>query len=175
SSPHLARMHEALRALVLDPEFPCVGARSAMNQGSYRIALYDELDTDEATAALGRDLTAFVEELPHIEGAFTTFLAVFEAPKVIDAAEFEERLWSQLERLHHVDEAPWDASVSADVDDPEFSFSFAGQAFFIVGLSPAGSRWARTFPWPVLAFNPHAQFEALREEGRFERMQDVIR
>ncbi len=28
------RVHGALRALVLDPEFPCVGSRSALNQAS---------------------------------------------------------------------------------------------------------------------------------------------
>ena len=56
-----------------------------------------------------------------------------------------------------------------------FSFSFAGRAFFVVGLSPGGERWARTFPWPTLAFNAHSQFEQLRETGQFERIQAVIR
>jgi FPC/CPF motif-containing protein YcgG len=65
--------------------------------------------------------------------------------------------------------------VSSDPASPTFSFSFAGRAYFVVGLSPAGTRWARTFPWPLLAFNPHAQFEELRRTGQFERMQTVIR
>lgn len=170
-----ARIHAALRALVLDPEFPCVGARSAMNQGSYRFALYDELATDVTADALAADLAAFTAERDAIDGEFHSFIAVFDAPKVIDAEEFEQLLWQQLLLLHRRDLAPWDAEVSSDPAAPRFSFSFAGRAYFVVGLSPAGSRWARTFPWPLLAFNPHDQFERLRASGQFERIQEVIR
>jgi uncharacterized protein len=66
------RVHAALRALVLDPEYPCVGSRSAMNQGSYRFAMYDEMNTPESTAGLARDLFRFVQEQDGIEGEFTT-------------------------------------------------------------------------------------------------------
>ena len=174
-APALAdRVHGALRALVLDPEFPCIGARSALNQSSYRFAMYDELGSAEASAGLARDLFTFVAEQDSIEGEFTTFIAAFDAPKAIDAQEFERLLWAQLANLHEVDGVAWDPEVSSDPRDPTFSFSFAGRAFFVVGLSPAGERWARTFPWPMLAFNAHSQFEQLREAGQFERIQAVI-
>jgi FPC/CPF motif-containing protein YcgG len=169
------RVHAALRALILDPEFPCVGARSAFNQGSYRFAMYDEMSTEATTGGLARDLYTFVQEQPSIEGQFTTFVAVFDAPKVKEGIEFERLLWDQLARLHALDTESWDHAVSSDPADPRFSFSFAGRAFFVVGLAPSGERWARTFPWPVMAFNSHDQFEALRASGQFERMQEVIR
>jgi hypothetical protein len=175
-APALAeRVHDAFRALVLDPEFPCVGARSAINQGSYRFGMYSDLRAAESTAALARDLRAFVAEQPHIDGEFTTFIAGFDTPKVREPRDFETLLWDQLRALHALDEAPWDATVSRDPTEPNFSFSFAGRAFFIVGLAPSGERWARTFPWPLLVFNAHFQFERLRETGQFQRMQDVIR
>jgi FPC/CPF motif-containing protein YcgG len=171
------RVHDALRALVLDPEYPCVGSRSVLNQGSYRFAMYDEMNSAGATAGLARDLLTFTHEQPEIGGQFTSFIACFDAPKAIDAAEFERRLWEQLKALHDLDREhhDWDPSVSSDPEDPQFSFSFGGRAFFVVGLSPAGGRWARTFPWPTLVFNAHFQFEELRESGQFERMQEVIR
>jgi uncharacterized protein len=168
-------VHSALRALVLDPEFPCVGSRSALNQGSYRFGMYDEMNAQEATQRLARDLADFARELPEIEGEFTTFIASFDAPKSMTPEEFEQQLWRQLESLHELDEAPWDETVSSNVDDPRFAFSFGGQAFFVVGLSPMAERWARRFPWPTLAFNPHAQFERLREDGRFEQIRDKVR
>jgi FPC/CPF motif-containing protein YcgG len=170
-----ARVHAALRALVLDPQFPCVGARSAFNQESYRFAMYGELAGPNTTEALARDLAHFAEELPTMDGQFATFITCYEEPKVLDELEFEQRLWRQLEALHAVDVKPWDAAVSQDPADPKFSFSFAGRAFFVVGLQPSGPRWARTFPWPTLVFNLHDQFERLREQGQFERIQDVIR
>ena len=36
-------------------------------------------------------------------------------------------------------------------------------------------RFARRFAWPTLVFNSHHQFDRLREEGRYARMQEVIR
>ena len=175
-APALAsRVHAALRALVLDPEFPCVGSRSAFNQNSYRFAMYTEMNTDAATAGLAHDLFAFTREQPSIEGQFTTFVACFDTPKVKEPLEFEELLWAQLQRLHVVDTQAWDPDVSADPADPQFSFSFGGRAIYVDGLAPSGTRWARTFPWPLLAFNLHEQFEQLRESGQFERMQEVIR
>ncbi len=177
-APPLAdRVHSAFRALVLDPEFPCVGARSALNQNSYRFAMYGEMDTEASTAGLARDLHAFVREQPDIAGEFTSFIACFEAPKVRDPEEFEELLWAQLKRLHEMDRGhhAWDPSVSRDPANPRFSFSFGGRGFFVVGLAPSGIRWARTFPWPMLVFNSHEQFEKLRATGQFGRIQAVIR
>ena len=176
-APALAQhVHDAFRALVLDPEFPCVGARSAINQGSYRFGdVQRPASAPSPLPSLARDLRAFVAEQPHIEGEFTTFIAGFDTPKVREPEDFETLLWDQLRALHALDDAAWDPTVSRDPTDPDFSFSFAGRAFFIVGLAPSGERWARTFPWPVLVFNAHFQFERLRATGQFQRMQDVIR
>ena len=170
-------VHDSLRGLVLNPRFSCVGAKAAIRRGQYRAGLYGTMGSRGAVAGLARDLFEFVEELPCIGSDFTTFLASFKGPNVADEVKFEQLLWTQLQglyeqdRLHH----GWDPSVSADPEDPDFSFSFAGRAFFVVGLHPASSRHARRFAWPTLAFNVHEQFERLREGGRFARVREVIR
>jgi FPC/CPF motif-containing protein YcgG len=74
-----------------------------------------------------------------------------------------------------MDDAEWDRSVSPDPRDSHFSFSFAGQAFYVIGLHANSSREARRFPWPTLVFNPHEQFERLRTDGKWKRMQQTIR
>ena len=170
-------VHDSLRALVLNPRFSCVGAKAAIRRGQYRTGLYGTMGSRGAVAGLAWDLFEFVEDLPHIGGGFTTFVASFGGPQMADEVEFERLLWVQLQglyerdRLHH----GWDPTVSADPEDPDFSFSFAGRAFFVVGLHPASSRYARRFAWPTLVFNVHEQFERLREEGRFARVREVIR
>ena len=80
-----------------------------------------------------------------------------------------------LQRLHEADDEPWAPEVSADPEDPHFAFSAGGTPFFIVGLHPQASREARRMPLPILVFNLHEQFEALREQGGFDRMRDAIR
>jgi FPC/CPF motif-containing protein YcgG len=67
--PQAQRVHEAFRALVLDPEFPCLGARSAIGQRSYRFGLYDEMDSPASMRSLAQDLGRFVDERPTYRGA----------------------------------------------------------------------------------------------------------
>jgi len=71
--------------------------------------------------------------------------------------------------------SPWSADVSTDPDDPKFSLSLAGHPFFVIGLHPGASRIARRAPFPVLVFNSHRQFNRLRADGRYAKMQKATR
>ena len=167
----------AFRGFVQNPQFSCVGAKSAVAQESARLGVYGHIGSPEATAGLARDLWSFTREPDSAENEFVTFIALFKEPTELDEAGFEEHLWEQLRQLNSLD-APlyaWDPTVSPDPNDPHFGFSFAGTAFFVVGLHPHSSREARRFPWPLLVFNPHAQFVRLKEAGQWDRMQEVIR
>jgi FPC/CPF motif-containing protein YcgG len=108
---------------------------------------------------------------------YATFVAIFESPRETDELEFESLFWQQLRRLNELDAAhfEWDPNVRSDPSDPHFSFSFGGQALYVIGLHANSSREARRFPWPALVFNPHEQFERLRADGKWKRMQDTIR
>lgn len=169
----------AFRGFVLNPAFSCVGAKSAVMHESYRVGVYDQLGGAGETAGLCRDLFTFAREVAEapVDGDFRTFVAIFRGPTEMDEAEFERLLWDQLRLLNRADSPhhAWDPAVSDDPESPHFGFSFASTAFFIVGLHPHSSREARRFPWPTLVFNPHAQFQHLREEGRWDRLQEVIR
>jgi len=47
--------------------------------------------------------------------------------------------------------------------------------FFVIGLHPHASRLARRFSNPALVFNSHRQFEKLREDGRYWKIQAATR
>ena len=102
---------------------------------------------------------------------------MFEKPRETDEPEFEKLMWKQLRLLHEYDAAQfeWDPAVSADPADPHFSFSFGGQALYVIGLHAHSSREARRFRWPTLVFNPHEQFQRLRADGKWKHMQETIR
>jgi FPC/CPF motif-containing protein YcgG len=104
-------------------------------------------------------------------------VAVFEQPRNIDELQFEDLFWRQLRALHELDAThfDWDPNVRSDPGDPHFSFSFGGQALYVIGMHANSSREARRFPWPALVFNPHEQFERLRADGKWKRMQETIR
>ena len=86
-------------------------------------------------------------------------------------------LWSLLQSLDDLDTSAhrWDPAVASDPNDSDFAFSFGGSAFFVVGLHAASARFSRRFAFPTLVFNAHDQFETLRWERRYDRMQEVIR
>jgi uncharacterized protein len=176
-SPFTRIAHDAFRAFVLDDRYPCLGARASMNRDSYRFGAYAKLDDEDVTQGLMRDLFAFVAERAGMGDTFTSFVAVFRESVQGGELGFEAALWSQLQRLHALDKQfhPWDARVSDDPRNAEFSFSIAGNAFFIVGLHPNATRDARRFAWPALVFNAHIQFENLKESGKFAGLQTRIR
>ena len=86
-------------------------------------------------------------------------------------------MWERLQALSNLDalQYPYDKRVSADPMNEDFSFSIKEEAFYIIGMHPASSRMARRFNFPVLIFNPHAQFESLREAQKYEKVKQVIR
>lgn len=107
-----------------------------------------------------------------------SFAALFHGPDDADELRFEAMLWSQLQRLHDLDVkrgTGWSPEVSRNPNDPHFSLSIAGHAFFVIGLHPGASRIARKFGAPALVFNSHQQFEKLRADGRYQKMQAATR
>jgi FPC/CPF motif-containing protein YcgG len=174
--PLAAFVHDNFRALVLNERFTCVGAKSAIRRDAYRFGLYEELGAPASVEQLAADLRAFAAAVGRA-GSFTTYVASFLEPAAVTEKIFEAQLWQTLQALHDLEagEEPWNGSVSADPADPHFAFSFAGTAFFVVGLHAASSRATRRFAWPTLVFNPHQQFEELRKTDHYSRFQRVIR
>ena len=168
-------VREAFEGFAGGDGHPCLGARSVVRRKSYDLHLYGRLGTVAAATALNGDLARFGTTVRH--GELTSLVAVFSEPTALTEARFSELLWRQLQRMHDLDcvDHAWDPSVSSNPDDPHFSFSIAGAAYFVVGLHAGSSRWARRFTWPALVFNPHAQFTDLRESGDYERLRTLIR
>jgi len=140
---HLAEWQATFRAYVLDPQFPCVGARSALNRGRTEFGVYRSLGDEASARELSADLAAFSAKYEAPGAMPVTFIAMFEE-SVADEAAFTEALWFHLQALHDIDarEHRWDPTVSSDPRSASFSFSVAWRAFFVVGLSPESSRWA---------------------------------
>ena len=121
--------------------FSCLVGKGVVHQNAHVVKVYPPLGTQAAASALATDLNAFAAA-EHDPMKLRAFVAVFPrfAPRTEHA--FEKRLWAQLQHLHEHDDpdVEWDPSVSDDADDPMFSFSFGGHAYFVVGLHAYSSR-----------------------------------
>lgn len=162
---------------VEQPDFPCVGAKSALGRGQMDILVARDLRSAWDDLRILPALATTVAKYRADRAIFRTMVVVFEGPDELSEAEFEQHLWARAQSLS--DKDAWvgfrpDPTVSADPEDPHFSLSFAGEAFFVVGLHPNASRPARRFETPAMVFNLHNQFEVLREQQRYEKLRSSI-
>ncbi len=168
---------EAMERTIRAKNFPCVGAKSALARGTLKTVSCHRLDSAWDDLAIHDHLLDWAKEYRADPTGLRSVAFVFDGPDDLDEQAFETLLWERVQSLSDKDAwrgQPYDDSVSADADDPHFSLSFGGEAFFVVGLHPAASRPARRFPKPTMVFNLHDQFEQLREQGRYERMREAI-
>lgn len=164
-----------------EDHFPCVGAKAALARRSLRTAEFSTLGdptNDRRLLAALTDFAAMIAAGDYPETTVHSFAALFHAPFGTGELRFENLLWHQLWRLHRLDATRGMRQahdVSSDTGSVKFSLSLAGHAFFVIGLHPGASRIARRFRHPALVFNSHRQFEQLRVDGRYRKMQKATR
>jgi hypothetical protein len=102
---------------------------------------------------------------------------IFKMNGNMNEAMFDDVLWQRLQALSNIDAQHhgYDKRVSADPSSPDFSFSIKEEAFYIIALHPSSSREARKFKYATLVFNPHHQFEKLRESSKYNNLKGVVR
>lgn len=171
------RLQAMLFDHVEDRAFPCVGAKSAMARGTLDVLACSRIDSAWDDVRIHDALMRLAESYRRDRAMYRSFAVVFDGPGDLSETQFEQALWQRVQSLSNKDVwrgQDYDARVSADPDNPHFSLSFGGEAFFIVGLHPRASRPARRFDRPTLVFNLHDQFERLRAEGKYETMRERI-
>lgn len=170
-------LEASLREHIKEPDFPCVGAKSALATGSLQIfpawsitSAWDDVKIHEALLQWSEDYSREPEGL-------RSLAVIFSGPLELNEIEFEQAMWERLQSLANKDEwlgQPYAKSISGNPADPHFSLSFGRQGYFVVGLHPHASRPARRTSHPTLVFNLHDQFVRLREQNRYERMRERI-
>jgi FPC/CPF motif-containing protein YcgG len=162
---------------VRDPDFPCVGAKAALSRGTLQVLACDTIESAWDDLRIHDQLLHWATLYRSAPTLFRSFAVIFEGPDQLSETAFERALWDRVQSLSDKDVwrgQDYDNRVSADPDDPHFSLSFGGEAFFVVGLHPNASRPARRFPKPAMIFNLHDQFEQLRRSGKYDGMREKI-
>lgn len=172
-----AALETMIKSHISDPDFPCVGAKSALAHQTLEVLACRAIDSGWDDVRIHDALLHWVESYRAEPSLFRSFAVVFEGPDYLSEQAFERALWDRVQSLSDKDVwrgQDYDGRVSADPNDPHFSLSFGGEAFFVVGLHPGASRPARRFERPTLVFNLHDQFEVLRAAGKYEGMREKI-
>ncbi len=163
-----------IREFILD-DHPCVMAQSMVLDDTVQIISYNDMNDPSSITMLLEDLRIYVERQDLESKDFNSFIAVFKNNRFASEVKFEDAMWKLLHELFLLDKSEWDVKTSSDPDDHKFSFSLHATSFYVVGLHPMSSRFARTSPYTMLVFNLHEQFELLRKMNRYKRVRNLIR
>ncbi|MEP6700476.1 MAG: guanitoxin biosynthesis heme-dependent pre-guanitoxin N-hydroxylase GntA [Bacteroidota bacterium] len=157
--------------------FPCIAARAAIEKQQVTCLVVENMACQKDDNKMLQFLYEFVDNYRNSSGLFNSASIIFQGPEWVDEEMFERLLWQRLQSLTILDSKSYshDSRIDPDPSSPNFSFSLKEEAFFIIGLHPSSSRPGRRFKYPTLAFNPHAQFEQLRQMNRYEKMKNIVR
>ena len=160
---------------IIDENHPCVMANTIFKMENYHLKLYDDMLATDAVQPILNDIQNYIDHYDFNSNQFETLIVCFKNNHFNTELEFENALWSFLQRLHNSDNEIWDPTVSDNPNDADFSFSIKGKAFFIIGMHPKSSRLSRRAPYCTVVFNLHWQFEKLREMGVYDKVKKRIR
>lgn len=167
----------AFEEFVREPLFPCVGAKAALLKKQMTFVVARNIKSTSDDFDIHAAVRGLVDKYRKNRAPFRSLAVIFQRDLTLDELQFEYHLWERLQTLSDIDD--WmgqekDARVAHDPNHPEFSLSFGGEAFFIIGLHPQASRPARRFVRPTMVFNLHDQFESLREANQYEKLRASI-
>ncbi|MBP0903169.1 guanitoxin biosynthesis heme-dependent pre-guanitoxin N-hydroxylase GntA [Mariniflexile gromovii] len=160
---------------ILNKKHPCIMANSVFAMNNYQLKIYDDIHSDYVINPILLNIESYLNNYDYDSKEFESLIICFKDNKFETELEFEKALWDFLQKIHNQDDKPWDENVSSDPNDPNFSFSIKGKAFYIIGMHPNSSRLARKAPYCTIVFNLHWQFEKLREMGIYQRVKKRIR
>ena len=160
---------------IVTQNHPCVMANTVFQMDNYQLKLYDDISSESIVDPILSDISNYLGHYDFTSNKFESLIICFTQNNFKTELEFEQTLWNFLQKLHDVDDATWDPNVSDNPEDPNFSFSLKGKAFYVIGMHPKSSRLARQAPYCTVVFNLHWQFERLREMGTYQTVRNRIR
>ena len=181
SFPNLTSQKDSIKsefkAFINHPLFPCVAAKAALKREQMRLFVAGHIACPKDDQEILEFIYSFVDEYRSAETPFHTACVIFPYIDGINEMTFESFMWMRLQALSDLDAKNYDYDnrVSPDPESEQFSFSLKEEAFFVIGLNPFSNRMARRFKYPAIVFNPHEQFEELRNLNRYEKMKNIVR
>ncbi|MBC7912644.1 MAG: YqcI/YcgG family protein [Pyrinomonadaceae bacterium] len=162
---------------IKNEDFPCIAAKAALGREQIKCLVADHIACPHDDQRILDFMYDFVDNYRNSTELYHSATIIFKGPENIDEQSFDRFLWMRLQAISNLDlvNYSYDDRVDSNPHSADFSFSLKEEAFFVIGMHPGSSRMTRQFQYPTLTFNPHAQFEQLRELNKFEKMQEVVR
>ncbi|MEO6219635.1 MAG: guanitoxin biosynthesis heme-dependent pre-guanitoxin N-hydroxylase GntA [Ginsengibacter sp.] len=158
-------------------DFACIAAKAALAKQQLQCLVVDSMACPKDDTDILKFLYKFIDCYQNSKELYHSAAVIFKEPLFNSEEMFEKLMWQRLQAISDMDsiEYNYDSRVDHDPASPNFSFSVKKESLFIIGLHPASSRLLRRFKYPALVFNPHMQFEELKDKGKYKKMKDTVR
>lgn len=168
---------EAYKGFISQKNFSCIAAKAAVARQQIHCFVAEHMACPANDRAIVDFLYSFIKDYRQQESLYHSAAIIFRQPQAITEGQFEDYFWQRLQSLSTIDarQYRYDGRVNSNPHSPEFSFSIMEESFFIIGMHPSSVRKARQFPYPTLVFNPHAQFQHLKETGKYQHLKEAVR
>lgn len=168
---------EEYKEFIKNKEFPCIAAKAAIGKQQIECFVAAHMACPNDDLAILNFLYSFIDKYRQSSELYHSAAIIFQQPLSLSEESFDAFLWQRLQSLHDIDSKQFSYDIRVDNDpfSSNFSFSLKQEAFFIVGLYSNSSRLTRQFKYPTLVFNPHVQFEQLREGFKYQNLKFTIR
>lgn len=165
------------KEFLADKGFPCIAAKAALKKNQIRCMVAMHMACPANDHEILNFLYTFVDLYRDSKESFHSAAVIFKEPAQLDENTFDTLLWQRLNALSILDHKKYnhDPRVDSNPSSSHYSFSLKEEAFFIIGLHPGSHRRSRQFRYPALIFNPHAEFEKLRNTNRYSKMKGAVR
>lgn len=173
----VAKIENAFHNFINRSEFPCIGAKASLAKDGLTCMVAGNMACPADDPQILKFLYSSIDQFRSGDGKLYSAVIIFDSPRQMSETQFEQLMWMRLQNLATMDakEYAYDQRVSPHPLSPDYSFSIKEEAYYIIGLHAGSSRPARRFTYPALVFNPHAQFELMKETTKYQSMQKAIR
>jgi FPC/CPF motif-containing protein YcgG len=170
------------RKVILSPGFPCFFAPSSERRGFLLYTFAETVNDRSDVEHLAVATESFLDDLDKLSQfeADSTVLVVLVRPQDPgrDLKEYAEDASVLLSSLREVDQAPWPADIPTNLDDPKWSYAFAGRALFVNVSTPANIARRSRNVGPCLSFivSPRDVFDRVAgPDQKGQKVRDSIR
>lgn len=140
-----------------DRIFPCLYAISSFNKHAMFFGVSSAQISIEELANDLQLMSLFLSsERNEVSKTFNTYVHIIQQHDTKNVGEF---LINLLKELHKVDKKEWVKNATKDINHHEFKFSFNGQLWIPILLTPNHPSTIRRSPHTLIAFQPNITFE----------------
>ena len=135
-----------MRTRIARPDFPCVGAKSALARDAIQFFEAGDLRSTDHDTALRARVQAFALAAPD-DAMFVSLVALFPDTPRLDEVAFEAGLWARLRALHVLDatQFAWDPTVSDDI-------VFEAEMDLVIGLTACSAGQSNNFRYQPIHY-----------------------